>query len=404
MSKINFDIKNVRLDFSALNVMPIYFDNAATTLKPTPVCAACDRYNCKESTNIHRAVYHLSEQNTTYFERTRQKVKEFINASKIEEIIFTKGTTESINLVANSYGELLNEGDEIIISEMEHHANIVPWQILAKKKRITVKAVKMTPCGELDWDHYQTLFTPRTRLVSLTYISNVLGTINPIQQFIDFAHQKGALFLLDAAQAMAHLPIDVQNLDCDFLVFSAHKIFGPTGVGVLYGKEKLLDQMPPYQGGGSMIDSVDLEAGTTFNMLPHKFEAGTPHIEGVIAFYESLSYLSRYSWEDLEAHYELLGKRLAQALSISPKITVYGSPAHRIATIPFNIEGLHAHDVGTFLNESGIAVRTGHHCAQPLMKFFGTSAMVRASLSIYNRIEEIEKFEEALLKIINTFT
>jgi cysteine desulfurase/selenocysteine lyase len=367
-----------------------YLDNAATTQKPRVVIEALVRYYEEWNANVHRGIHYLSEQATHAFEQTRTTVQRFIGARSSREIIFTRGTTESINLVAWSFSRrFMQAGDEIIITHLEHHSNIVPWQMVCEERGLKLRVAPLTPEGELDWEAFERLLSPRTRLVAVAHVSNVLGTVNPVQKITELAHAVGARVLVDGAQATPHLPVNVQELDCDFYAFSAHKMYGPTGVGVLYGKEELLEAMPPYQGGGDMIASVTFEK-TTYNVLPYKFEAGTPNIADVVAFKAALDFLNQLGMEEVAAQEEKLMEYSLQALREIPGLTIYGNPAWRCGAIAFNLDGVHPHDLGTVLDQQGIAIRTGHHCAQPLMEWLGVPATARASLGIYNTAEDID--------------
>ncbi len=398
-----FDIQKVRQDFPNLNVKIYgkdlaYLDNAATTLKPNVVIDTMKEHLSHGVSNVHRGVHYLSEQATLNFEDARQKVKNFINARRIQEIIFTRGSTESINLVAQSYGRHnLQQGDEIIISQMEHHSNIVPWQMLCQQVGATLKVVPINSSGEFIFDEYLKLLSPKTRIVSVVYVSNSLGTVNPIKRIIDAAHNNGSLVLVDAAQAVTHAAIDVKELNCDFLVFSGHKIFGPTGVGVLYGKEALLEEMPPYQGGGDMIRSVSF-SGTTYNSLPYKFEAGTPAIAEVIGLGAALDYVKSIGFEAMSQHKEELLAHGNKILGMIQGLRFIGTAQAKTSIISFVIDGIHPHDLGTIVDEEGVAIRTGHHCTQPVMEFFGIPATARASLAFYNTKEELDALAKAILK------
>ena len=380
-----------------------YLDSAATNLKLKSVVDKLSYYYQKECANIHRGIHTLSEISTDKYENTRDLLQKFMNAEYREEIIFTSGTTNSINLVAKSWGEdNLNTGDEIIISEMEHHSNIVPWQMLCEKTGAILKVTPVNDEGELIFEEYTKLLSEKTKLVSIVYISNALGTINPVKEMILEAHQNGAKVLIDAAQAMSHVKVDVQELDCDFLALSAHKMFGPTGVGVLYGKKNLLDSMPPLFGGGDMIDTVTFEK-TTYNTLPHKHEAGTPNIAGVIGFAPALEYITEQGFDKIAEYEHMLLLYGTEKLSSIPGLKIIGTAANKSAVISFVIKDIHAHDLATLLNKYHIAIRTGHHCTQPLMKKLGVSATARASFSIYNTKEDIDKLYDALKKIIELF-
>ena len=398
---MSIPVEKIRADFPNLHIQVhgkplVYLDNAATTLKPQRVIDQITRYYSQGTSNVHRGVHYLSEQATAAYERTRDKVKKFINAAKSSEIIFTSGTTAAINLVMNSYGKtFLKAGDEILISEMEHHSNIVPWQLLCQEKGCILKVVPINDAGELLLDEYRAMLSPRTKLVSMVYISNSLGTINPVKEIIAAAHGQGALVLIDAAQAAGHQPIDVQDLDCDFLALSGHKIFGPTGIGVLYGKAALLNRMPPYQAGGDMIASVTFEK-TTYNILPYKFEAGTPHIAGVIGLGAALDYILDLGMDTIASYeQDLLSYGTAQLQTI-PDLKVVGTAEHKTAIISFVLPNIHAHDLGTLVDEEGIALRTGHHCTQPVMKHFRIPATSRASMCFYNTREEIDRLAAAI--------
>lgn len=400
---MSFDINKIRSHFPQLGIKIhnkplVYLDNAATTLKPKVFIDAITQHYSYEVANIHRGIHTLSEKGTYAYEQTRFAVQEFINAKEVHEIIFTKGTTDSINLVASSFGESLKAGDEIIISTLEHHSNIVPWQILAEKKGAKIKVIPINEKGELIFSEYEKLLSNKTKMVSVNYISNALGTINPIKSMIEKAHAFGAKFLVDGAQAVSHLKVDVQDLDCDFFAFSAHKLFGSTGVGILYGKEDLLNQMPPYQGGGDMIDKVTFEK-TTFNDLPYKFEAGTPHIAGVIAFKSSLDFITGLGLNNIKNYEDDLLSYGTKKLSEVPGLKIIGTAAQKASVISFVIEKLHPQDIATFIDRDGIAIRTGHHCTQPLMNACGISGTCRASLAFYNTKEEIDALYTSLIKV-----
>ncbi|MGH8120779.1 MAG: SufS family cysteine desulfurase [Gammaproteobacteria bacterium] len=404
-----FDSDGLRADFPILHQhvhgKPLaYLDNAATTQKPRQVIEAVDHYYRTYNANIHRGVHTLSEQATVAFENARRKIQKFINAPSWKEIIFTRGTTEAINLVAQAYGRpLLRPGDEIIISEMEHHSNIVPWQLLAEQTGAVLRAVSINDSGELLLDEYEKLLGPKTRLVSLTHVSNALGTVNPVKKIIEMAHAHGAIVLIDGAQAVAHAAVDVQALDCDFYVFSGHKLYGPTGTGVLYGKEKLLDAMPPWHGGGDMIKAVTLEK-TVFNDLPYKFEAGTPHIAGMIGLGAAIDYVARIGLDKISAHEDDLTHYATDAASGIKGLTIIGTARHKLGILSFTLAGIHPHDVGTILDHEGIAVRTGHHCAMPVMEHFGVPATTRASFACYNTRVEIDRLMQGLERCREIFT
>ena len=403
-TKRRFSVREVREDFPALrqlvyNKNLIYFDNGATSQKPQMVIDAVNRFYAKENANIHRGVHYLSQKATDHYEEARTFIANYLNAKHTHEIIFTKGTTDSINLVAFSFGELLSAGDEILISAMEHHSNIVPWQLLCERKKCVLKVVPINSKGELIVEEFDKLLSEKTKLVAITHISNTLGTINPVREIIHKAHVKGARVLLDGAQSIQHLKIDVQELGCDFYAFSGHKVFGPTGIGVLYGKEAILEKMPPYQGGGDMIAKVTFEK-TTYNELPLKFEAGTPHIAGGICLAEAFRYLDQFNIQDIENYEAELVNYAQDLLSTFEDIEPVGTARHKASVVSFNIEGIHPFDLGTLLDKQGIAVRTGHHCTQPLMDFFKIPGTVRASFAFYNTKEEIDYFIEAVQKSV----
>lgn len=402
--KRKFNVQEVREDFPALrqlvyNKNLIYFDNGATSQKPQSVLTAISHYYTKEHANIHRGVHYLSQKATDKYEESRRFIAAYLNAKHTHEIIFTKGTTDGINLVANSFGEMLSEGDEILISAMEHHSNIVPWQMLCQRKKCILKVIPISSKGELKMEVFDELLSERTRLVAVTHISNTLGTINPVSEIIEKAHKVGAKVLIDGAQSIQHMRIDVQTLNCDFYVFSGHKVFGPTGVGILYGKEEILDKMPPYQGGGDMIAKVTFEK-TTYNELPLKFEAGTPHIVGGICLSEALQYLNQFDINEIEAYEADLLNYGQDLLGTFEDVNLIGTARKKASVISFNIEGIHPFDLGTLLDKQGIAVRTGHHCTQPLMDFYQIPGTVRASFAFYNTKEEIDTFIAAVQKSI----
>jgi cysteine desulfurase/selenocysteine lyase len=374
----------------------IYLDSAASAQKPRQVIDAISSFYQKDYANIHRGVYELSERATRLFENVRLSVKEFIHANQKEEIVFVKGTTEAINLVAQSLGrQSWQAGDEVIISEMEHHSNIVPWYLLKQQMGIELKIIPVKDDGSLDTDTYKTLFTPRTRLVSVTHASNVMGTINPVNEITAIAHEHKALVLIDGAQAVPHMAVDVQAIDCDFYVFSAHKLYGPTGVGVLYGKKALLDAMPPYQGGGDMIETVAFDK-VTFAPVPHKFEAGTPDIAGVIGLGAAINYVNQFGMDNIFQHEQTLLAMAEPALLAIPGLRIIGTAKPKVGVISFVIDGVHPHDIGTVLDHEGIAIRAGHHCAMPLMQRFQVPATARASFGIYSGQTDIDKLIEAL--------
>jgi len=402
MSHSNINIQKIRKDFPILsrkvNGKPlVYLDNAATSQTPQQVIDVIVDYYQNYNANIHRGVHSLSQEATDAYEEAREKIRTHFNAKHKEEIIFTSGTTHGINLVANGFSNLLEKGDEVLVSALEHHSNIVPWQMLCEKNGAKLKVIPMTPQGELDKLAFAELFSKNTKLVFVNHVSNALGTVNPIQEIIAKAREVGAAVLIDGAQAAPHIKADVQALDVDFYVVSAHKICGPTGVGVLYGKKEWLEKLPPYQGGGEMIDQVSFEK-TTYAGLPHKFEAGTPNICGGIAFGAALDYMNAIGFEAIAAYeYELLKYATQQLLEIEG-LKIYGTSADKTAVISFNIEGIHPYDIGTIVDKLGVAVRTGHHCAQPIMDYFKIPGTVRASFSFYNTKEEIDVLVESVKK------
>jgi len=391
------NIQKIRADFPILHQKVngfslIYLDNAATSQKPQVVIDALVRYYQQYNSNVHRGAHYLANQATIAFDQARNKVKAFVNARHYEEIIFTRGTTESINLVAFCFGErFVSEGDEIIISEMEHHANIVPWQMLCQRKKATLKVIPIFDNGTLDLATFQNLLSPKTKLVAITHVSNVLGTINPIQDIIKKSHEVGAKVLVDGAQSAPHFKVDLQALDADFFVFSGHKVFAPTGIGILYGKKELLEEMPPYQGGGAMIKEVTF-AQTTYNQLPHKFEAGTPNIGDVIALGTAIDYIQEIGIENIARQEHTLTQYAIEQMSEIEGIHLIGTAPEKVSVVSFMIDGIHPYDLGMMLDANGIAIRTGHHCAQPLMKRYGVEGMARASFAFYNTQEEIDTF------------
>lgn len=398
----------IRADFPILqtkihNKPLVYFDNAATTQKPKIVIDRIQDYYETKNANIHRGVHHLSQVATQDYENARTRIQKYIGAAKSEEIIFTKGTTDGINLVASSFGALLKEGDEILISAMEHHSNIVPWQLLADLKKIQLRVIPIHKDGTLIMDEFDRLLSERTKLVSITHISNTLGTINPIENIIRSSHAVGAKVLIDGAQSIQHGDVDVSSLNCDFFVFSGHKIFGPTGIGVLYGKEKLLEEMPPYQGGGDMIKNVSFEK-TIFNELPFKFEAGTPNIIGGIALGTAIEYIESIDRKSAFDYEKKLLTYAEQELLKIEGVQVFGTSSEKTSLVSFNVGSIHPFDLGTLLDKQGIAVRTGHHCTQPLMDFYNIPGTIRASFSIYNTVEEVDLFLNALRRAITVLS
>ncbi|TDJ30291.1 MAG: cysteine desulfurase [Gammaproteobacteria bacterium] len=378
----------------------VYLDNAATSQKPHVVIDALKDYYHRYNANVHRAVHALSDQATVAFEHARDRVREFVNAGSRNEIIFTRGTTESINLVANCYTGLLKPGDEILISHMEHHSNIVPWQMLAARTNAVLKACDVNSQGDIDLESFAELLTDKTKIVAIAHVSNALGTVNPLQQIIEQAHEAGAVVVVDGAQAVPHFDVDVSALDCDFYAFSGHKMYGPTGIGVLYGKEKLLDVLPPWQGGGEMIETVSINK-STYNTLPYKFEAGTPNIAGAIGLGAAIDYLTQLPRDEIKtSEDELLRLTLSQLKQIDG-VRLVGEPEKRISVVSFLVDGSHPHDVGTLLDQQGIAVRTGHHCAMPLMAQLGIPGTVRASFSLYNSPEDVDRLIAGVRKAVS---
>jgi cysteine desulfurase/selenocysteine lyase len=397
---MNFDVENIRKDFPILkkkinNKPLIYFDNAATSQTPTSVINSISNYYNNYNANIHRGVHSLSEEATQDFESARAKIKEHFNAGDIKEIIFTSGTTHSINIVANGYTDILKTGDEIIVSGLEHHSNIVPWQMMTKKNNAKLKVIPLKENGELDLKVFENLISDKTKLVFVNHVSNALGVINPIEKIIEIAHKNEAVVLIDGAQSSAHFDIDFQKLDVDFFTASAHKLCGPTGIGFLYGKKELLDLIPPYMGGGEMISDVTFEK-TTYADLPHKFEAGTPNISGAIAFGYALDYLNSVGLDNIKKYEDYLLEYATNKLKQIDGMIIYGDTPNKTSVISFNIKGLHAYDIGSILDKFGIAVRTGQHCAQPIMDYFKISGTVRASFSFINTIEEIDELIKAI--------
>lgn len=405
---VDFDVQTIRKDFPILHQIvhgyPLaYFDNAATTQKPQCVIDTIVNYYTHLNSNIHRGVHYLSEQSTNLYEEARKTVQQFINAQYSQEVIFTSGTTAAINAVAFSFGErFVKDGDEIVISAMEHHANIVPWQMMCERKGARLKVIPIDNKGEILFDEYLKLLTPKVKLVAVTHVSNVLGTINPIEKIIETAHKYNIPVLIDGAQSVQHIPIDVQALDCDFFVFSGHKIYGPTGIGILYGKEKWLNEMPPYQGGGDMVDCVTFEK-TTYNDLPLKFEAGTTNFIGAIGLAEAIRYLTRIGLDKVGKYENQLLAYAMEKLSSFERIQFYGTAPKKGPVISFLIDGIHPYDTGMVLDKLGIAVRTGTHCAQPLMDFFDIDGTVRVSLAFYNTFEEIDRLTQGIKKVIDMF-
>jgi cysteine desulfurase/selenocysteine lyase len=407
-AKPAFDAELLRRDFPALHQdvhgRPlVYLDSAATSLKPQAVIDAVDEVYRRDCANIHRAVHLLSQRATARYEEAREKVRAFLNAKSRTEVIFTRGTTEAINLVAHSFGwHLLREGDEVLLSELEHHSNIVPWQIVCQQTGAKLVVVPMTDRGEVLREAFEEKLSERTKIVALAHVSNALGTVLPVVELISLAHARGAVVLLDGAQAVSHIDVDVQALDCDFYAFSGHKLYGPTGIGALYGKERLLETMPPYQGGGDMIRSVSFEE-TIYNDLPYKFEAGTPNIAGAIGLGAAVDYLGSFDQRAVHAHENRVLRYAHEALGSVPGVRLIGTAPGKIAVLSFLMEAAHPHDIGTIVDSEGVAIRTGHHCAQPVMKHFGIAATARASLGMYNTTDDIDALVRALQKVRELF-
>ncbi|MGH9793919.1 MAG: SufS family cysteine desulfurase [Candidatus Acidiferrales bacterium] len=403
-----FDVERVRRDFPILRRQVrgrplVYLDNAATSQKPQAVIDAIARYYEEGNANIHRGVHFLSEHATEEHEKARGTVQHFLKAASPSEIVFVRGATEAINLVAQTYGRThVGAGDEVLITTIEHHSNIVPWQILCEQTGAKLRVVPISDRGELLLEEFERLLGPRTKMVAVTHVSNALGTINPVQRIVEMAHRRNIPVLIDGAQAASHLGIDVQALDCDFYAFSGHKVFGPTGIGVLYGKSATLDAMPPYQGGGDMISSVTFEK-TTYNKLPYKFEAGTPNVAGAIGLAAALDYVHRLGIDEIAAHETDLLTYATAALGAMPDVRVIGTAAEKAGVLSFVLEGIHPHDVGTILDREGIAIRTGHHCAQPVMQRFGVPATARASFALYNTREEVDALVAGIQKVREVF-
>lgn len=403
-----YNLEEIRQDFPILgrqvyNRPLVYLDNAATTQKPRCVVEAIAEEYYSVNANVHRGVHYLSQQATDLHEDARNRVKDFINARSVAEVVFTRGTTESLNLVAASFGEaFLKEGDEVILSVMEHHSNIVPWQLLRERKGIVIKVIPMDEVGNLCLDVYETLFSERTKLVCVAHVSNVLGTVNPVEEMARTAHKYGAFFLVDGAQSVPHFKVDVQQLNCDFLTFSGHKVYGPTGIGVLYGREELLERMPPYQGGGEMIARVTFEH-TTYERLPYKFEAGTPDYVGSHALAVALDYVTRLGMDNIAAHERELTRYAMKRMREIDSMKLYGETVGKDAVVAFNVGDIHPLDLGTLLDRLGIAIRTGHHCAQPLMARCGVEGMARASFALYNTKEEVDVLVEGIKRVSRMF-
>lgn len=405
---MSYNVEDIRQDFPILQRdvygRPlVYLDNAATTQKPRSVVEAISNEYFSTNANVHRGVHFLSQKATDLHEAARERVRQFINARSTAEVLFTRGTTESLNLVASSFGEaFLKEGDEVIVSVMEHHSDIVPWQLLRERKGIVIRVIPMDDSGRLDLEAYERLFSERTRLVCVAHVSNVLGTVNPVKQMAATAHAHGAYMLVDGAQSIPHFKVDVQDLDCDFLTFSGHKIYGPTGIGVLYGRESLLEKMPPYQGGGEMIARVTFDH-TTYERLPYKFEAGTPDYVGTHALAAAIDYVEALGMDEIAAHERRLTQYAMERLGAIKDMHLYGTTPDKDAVVAFNVGNIHPLDLGTLLDRLGIAIRTGHHCAQPLMQRCGVEGMARASFALYNTMDEIDKLAEGIERVSKMF-
>lgn len=405
---MSYNVEDIRQDFPILQRdvygRPlVYLDNAATTQKPRSVVEAISNEYFSTNANVHRGVHFLSQKATDLHEAARERVRQFINARSTAEVLFTRGTTESLNLVASSFGEaFLKEGDEVIVSVMEHHSDIVPWQLLRERKGIVIRVIPMDDSGRLDLEAYERLFSERTRLVCVAHVSNVLGTVNPVKQMAATAHAHGAYMLVDGAQSIPHFKVDVQDLDCDFLTFSGHKIYGPTGIGVLYGRESLLEKMPPYQGGGEMIARVTFEH-TTYERLPYKFEAGTPDYVGTHALAAAIDYVETLGMDEIAVHERRLTQYAMERLGAIKDMHLYGTTPDKDAVVAFNVGNIHPLDLGTLLDRLGIAIRTGHHCAQPLMQRCGVEGMARASFALYNTMDEIDRLAEGIERVSKMF-
>lgn len=405
---MSYNVEDIRQDFPILQREVygrplVYLDNAATTQKPRSVVEAISNEYFSTNANVHRGVHFLSQKATDLHEAARERVRQYINARSTAEVLFTRGTTESLNLVASSFGEaFLKEGDEVIVSVMEHHSDIVPWQLLRERKGIVIRVIPMDDSGRLDLEAYERLFSERTRLVCVAHVSNVLGTVNPVKQMAATAHAHGAYMLVDGAQSIPHFKVDVQDLDCDFLTFSGHKIYGPTGIGVLYGRESLLEKMPPYQGGGEMIARVTFEH-TTYERLPYKFEAGTPDYVGTHALAAAIDYVEALGMDEIAAHEHRLTQYAMERLGVIKDMHLYGTTPDKDAVVAFNVGNIHPLDLGTLLDRLGIAIRTGHHCAQPLMQRCGVEGMARASFALYNTMDEIDRLAEGIERVSKMF-
>ena len=404
----SYNAAKARSDFPALRQTVrgkplVYLDNAATTQKPQAVLDALNAYYVSSNANIHRAVHLLAQRATEGYESAREKTREFLNAAHASEIVFTRGTTEAVNLVANAYARpRLRPGDEVLVTQMEHHSNIVPWQLVCEAAGARLRAVPMNDRGELMMEEYAALLSERTRVAAFTHVSNALGTVNPAAEMVRMAREHGAVALIDGAQAVQHMPVDVQALDVDFYAFSGHKVYGPTGIGALYGKRELLEEMEPYQGGGEMIRSVSFE-GTTYNDPPHKFEAGTPNIAGAVGLEAALEYLLSQGLERVAAHEARLLSYAEETLSFNPRVRIVGTAAEKAGAVSFVMDAAHPHDIGTILDSDGIAIRTGHHCAQPVMEHFDVPATARASFGLYNTVDDVDALARSLNKVTEIF-
>ncbi|MFH2131763.1 MAG: cysteine desulfurase [bacterium] len=400
---------NIKQDFPILfkpvrNQLLVYLDNAATTQKPQAVIKSLYGYYTGKNANVHRGVHYLSELATQAYESAREKVRRFINARESKEIVFVRGATEAINLVAQTFGKMtVKKGDEILVTELEHHANIVPWQMLCEQVGATLRVIPMTDEGELRLAEMEGMLNERTRLVAVSHVSNAVGTINPVADMIRIAHRAGVPVLIDGAQATAHLRVDVQALDCDFYVFSGHKMYGPTGIGVLYARKALLEAMPPYQGGGDMISKVSFKTGTTYNRIPHRFEAGTPNISGAIGLGAAIDYLAEFDIDEITAHENNLLAYATETLQKIPELRIIGTAGEKTGIISFVLDDIHPHDIGTILDQSGIAVRAGHHCAMPLMERLGLSATTRISFGLYNTFKDVDLLVEGIHNVLRIF-
>ena len=405
---VDFPVEEIRRDFPILSTSVhgkplVYLDNAASTQKPNLVIDTIKRYYRTENSNVHRGVHYLSELATRKYEAARMTVQRFLNAESEREIIFVRGATEAINLVASTFGRKnIHAGDEVLITELEHHSNIVPWQMLCEEKGAQLRVVPINDNGEVVMEEFARMISGKTKIAAISHISNALGTVNPVKQMIEMAHEQGVPVLVDGAQAVPHMRIDVRDLDADFYAFSAHKMFGPTGLGILYGKTRLLESMPPYQGGGDMIKSVTFEK-TVFNDIPYKFEAGTPHIAGAIGLAAAIDYLNLFDWKVVQQYEQALLLLAHEKLSVIEGLRIIGEAGEKAGVVSFTLEGIHPHDIGTILDQEGIAIRTGHHCAQPVMQKYGIPATARASFAFYNIEEEIYTFVRGIRKVIEVF-